>query len=237
MFRNDELIIPDNTVALWYGHVDIEKDKSDQCWRMLDQLEQAYAKRLKNELQQKRYIEVHGRLRQLLSGILNQAPEKLVIEKTAFGKPFLAEHPELAFNLSHSANDYIIGVGKNCRIGVDIEHCNARANFSALVTKCFAEEEIQYWNCLPEDQKKTAFYSIWTRKEAFVKAVGRGLALGLRGCVINPEKPDELLRIPMDCGNPSHWRVFEVVREPGVCSAIVVDEANSQVCQRDILAV
>jgi 4'-phosphopantetheinyl transferase len=234
MFCIDELIIPDDAVALYYGHVDVDKDKSDHCWRMLDQLEQAYVRSLRNELQQKRYIEVHGRLRQLLSGILDQAPEKLVIEKTAFGKPYLAEHPELVFNLSHSANDYIIGVGKNCSIGVDIEHYNPRANFSGLVSKCFADEEIQYWNSLPEDQKKRAFYSLWTRKEAFVKAVGRGLALGLKDCVINPDKPDELLRVPLNCGSPSQWRVFEVGRDRGTCIAIVVDQAVSQVCQMAI---
>ena len=224
----------DDTVALWYGHVDVQKEQFGYCWRMLDTLEQAYAKSLKNELQQKRYIEVHGRLRQLLSGVLSQAPEKLLIEKTAFGKPYLAEHPELVFNLSHSANDYMIGIGLNCRIGVDLEHCKARADFSGLANKCFAEEEIQHWHALPEDQQKTAFYRLWTRKEAFVKAVGRGLALGLKDCVFNPEQPGELLRIPSSYGSPANWRVFGVDRGQGLCSAVVVDQNVTQVCQRNI---
>jgi 4'-phosphopantetheinyl transferase len=234
MFRSEDWTMADDTVALWYGHVDVQKEQFGHCWRMLDTFEQAYAKSLKNELQQKRYIEVHGRLRQLLSGILNQAPEKLLIEKTAFGKPYLAEHPEQVFNLSHSANDYMIGIGLNCQIGVDIEHCKARADFSGLAKKCFAEEEIQYWNGLPEDQKATVFYRLWTRKEAFVKAVGRGLALGLKDCVFNPEKPDELLRIPSNYGSPANWRVFGIDRGQGLCSAVVVDRAINQLCQMDI---
>jgi 4'-phosphopantetheinyl transferase len=212
-------------IEIWHGHVSADHESYPHDWRLLDENEQAQAGKMKMALQRQRYVEIHARLRQLLAQLLNQAPEKIRLNKTAFGKPYLVDNPELVFNLSHSGNAFLIAVGStNCQLGVDLEQCKPRADFSALVKKCFAEQEIEYWNRLPEIQKKTEFYRFWTRKEAFVKAIGRGLALGLKQCVINPQKPSEFLSIPADCGLPSKWHVFDIATGQEVCSALVVDK-------------
>jgi 4'-phosphopantetheinyl transferase len=160
-----------------------------------------------------------------LARILNEPPEKIGIKTAEHGKPYLADTPELAFNLSHSENALVIALGWNCRLGADIEFCNPRTSLAGLVDKCFAVEEIAYWRQLPEARKTLEFYRFWTRKEAFVKAIGRGIALGLNQCVINPENPGEFLRIPADCGLASTWHVQDVDLGPGVCSAIAADKA------------
>ena len=181
-------------------------------------------RKFKNALLHKRYVEVHGRLRNVLAQTLNQPPEKIRIKKAEHGKPYLADYPELAFNLSHSADRLMIAVGWNCQLGVDIEICKQRINLSGLVDKCFAEEEAAYWNKLPEDQKKPEFYRFWTRKEAFVKATGHGIALGLNHCVINPENPTEFLRVPDKCGQASAWHVLDIDLGEGIFCAVVADK-------------
>ncbi|MGR9013211.1 MAG: 4'-phosphopantetheinyl transferase family protein, partial [Gammaproteobacteria bacterium] len=213
-----------DTVQIWHGAIAADDEHYQHYWRVLDATEQAQAEKFKIDLLRKRYVAVHGCLRNVLSQALNQAAEKISIKKGEYGKPYLADYPELAFNLSHSANTMAIAVGWNCRLGVDVECCKPRVSFAGLVDKCFAEEEIAYWSKQPEAQKTVEFYRFWTRKEAFVKATGRGIALGLNHCVINPENPVEFLRVPVECGQASIWQVHDITLGQDVCCALVTDK-------------
>ena len=233
--QDDELNT--GTIQIWHGDIAAEDAHYQSYWRVLDAAEQAHALRIKNDLQRKRYVEVHGRLRNVLAQTLNEPPEKIRINKAEHGKPYLTDNPELAFNLSHSASVIVIAIGWNCRLGVDVETCKPRANLAGLVDKCFAEEEAAYWRTLPEHQKTPEFYRFWTRKEAFVKATGRGIGLGLNRCVINPENPAEFLRVPASCGQPSSWRVLDLDLGAGVCSALVVDKEFAGIRLMDLAKV
>ncbi|MFI3157626.1 MAG: 4'-phosphopantetheinyl transferase superfamily protein [Methylococcaceae bacterium] len=213
-----------DTIHIWHGNIAADNAHYQNYWQMLDVAEQAHAEKIKNDLLRKRYVEVHGRLRNILAQALNEPPEKISIKKAEHGKPYVADRPELAFNLSHSASAMVVAVGWNCQVGVDIECCRPRTSLAGLVDKCFAEEESAYWNKLPEDQRITEFYRFWTRKEAFVKATGRGIALGLNRCVINPENQAEFLRVPADCGQAAMWHVLDMVLGQGICSALVTDK-------------
>lgn len=189
-------------------------------WRILHPTEQQHADTIKNGQLHTRYVEVHARLRILLAQAVNAAPEQLRIHKAKYGKPYLVDYPELAFNLSHTANKMVVAIAHNCELGVDIELCKTRANLPALVDKCFAEEERSHWQQLQKSQQTQAFYRFWTRKEAFVKATGRGIALGLKQCVINPENSNELLRIPKGYGQASEWLIQDIDLGESICGAL-----------------
>lgn len=214
-----------DTIQIWHGNISAEDANYQSYWRILDAAEQAHAGRIKIDLLHKRYVAVHGRLRNILAQTLHESPEEIKINKAEHGKPYLPDTPELAFNLSHSADAMVIAVGWNCQLGVDIESCKPRASLAGLVDKCFAEEEIAYWQKLPEAQKIPEFYRFWTRKEAFVKATGRGIGLGLSRCVINPENQAEFLRVPADYGQGSMWHAQDIALGQGICSALVTDKA------------
>jgi len=212
------------TIQVWHGNIAADDVHYQDYWQVLDAGEQAHAERLKNDLLHKRFVESHGRLRNILAQTLNEPPERLNIKKTDHGKPYLADTPELVFNLSHSESVMVIAVAWNCQLGVDIECCKSRTSLAGLVDKCFAEEEIAYWNKLPEDRKVTEFYRFWTRKEAFVKATGRGIGLGLNRCVINPENQAEFLRVPAEYGQASTWHALDINLGQGFCSSLVTDQ-------------
>jgi 4'-phosphopantetheinyl transferase len=216
-----------NDLAIWHGKVSAEDAHYPAYWRVLDAGEQAHAGKLNNPLLHKRYVEIHGRLRNLLAQTLNEPPEQIRIKKAEHGKPYLADYPELAFNLSHTADRAMIAVARQCQLGVDIEICKPRHNLSGLVEKCFAKEEAAYWEQLSEPQKIQAFYRFWTQKEAFVKATGRGIVLGLNRCVINPKKPAAFLRVPDSCGQAAAWHSLDVDLGGGICSAVVADKLFS----------
>lgn len=212
------------TIQIWHGNMAADNAYYKNYWRVLDASEQAHAEKIKNDLLHKRFVESHGRLRNILAQVLNEPPEQLNIKKTDHGKPYLADTPGLVFNLSHSENMMVIAVAWNCQLGVDIECCKSRGGLAGLVDKCFAEEEIVHWKQLPEDKKVTEFYRFWTRKEAFVKATGRGIGLGLSRCVINPENQSEFLRVPADYGQASTWHALDIDLGQGVRSALVTDK-------------
>jgi 4'-phosphopantetheinyl transferase len=213
-----------DTIQVWHGDLDGKDVDYQRYWRTLDEFEQAHAERITNDLLHKRYVETHGRLRRILAQTLNESPEKIRIGKGEHGKPYLADNPELAFNLSHSGRNMVVAVAWHCRLGIDIEQCRPRTTMAGLVDKCFAEEEIAYWQTLPEDRKMPEFYCFWTRKEAFVKATGRGIGLGLNRCVINPENPSEFLRVPAGCGQPSTWHIQDIAFQEHVRAAVVSDK-------------
>ena len=217
-------LLQNNEVKIWHGQVTAEDRFYKAYWDVLDDAEKNQANKMHGVLLHKRYVEIHGRTRQLLAKTLKLAPEKITIRKAEHGKPYLADYPALAFNLSHSAEKMMVALAWNCRVGVDIEVIKQRINVAGLVNKCFGTEEITYWNQLPGCEKNQAFYRFWTRKEAFVKATGNGIVLGLNNCVINPDNPKNFLRIPSQCGKPSEWHLQDIDLGDGVCSAIVTDK-------------
>ena len=210
-------------VTVFQAMVCAETHHDQRYWTVLDQLEYAKASRIKQPLLQHRYVEIHGRLRFLLGQWLNESPDQLQISRTEQGKPYLEHYPELCFNLSHTGEYVLFAIATQAQLGVDIEVCKARVNFAALVDKCFAKEERAYWNQLPELDQRQAFYHFWTQKEAFVKATGRGIALGLNACVVNPLHPSTFLSVPDDCGSVSDWHSLSLDCGAGLSAAIVTD--------------
>lgn len=218
----------DRIIRLWHGDCAATDPNIPHYWQILDPSEQQHALKLVNKNIKCRYIEIRARLRILLGDVLNTQPDKLRIQKTAYGKPYLIDYPELGFNLSHTANKLIIAIAYHCDVGVDIEFCKARTSLAGLVEKCFAEEEKHFWYQLAETEKTRAFYGFWTRKEAFVKAVGRGISLGLNRCVIDPLKPSELLRIPDGFGQTSEWFIQDIDLGESICGAVAAKNNSAK---------
>jgi 4'-phosphopantetheinyl transferase len=168
----------------------------------------------------------------LLADTLQQHPAQIQIARTDLGKPYLPDYPQFVFNISHTDNQLAFAIARHCQLGIDIERLQLRNNFSSLVARCFADEEAAYWHNLSADQKTAVFYQFWTKKEAFVKATGRGIALGLKECVVNPWQPETFLRIPEGCGAVANWRIVgldEGELATGLCGSVVVDTRSSEI--------
>jgi len=162
-------------------------------------------------------------LRQILSRYVLQSADELVIERGEFGKPYLRDFPEWQFNLSHSAEKMLIAVSYEKAVGVDIEQIKPRCSLSDLVKKCFALSEQNYWFGLPENEKTAAFYDFWTRKEAVVKAIGRGIALGMNHCEIDVNTPNLFLNLPVN----EKWQTQQLAISPDYCAAISTNGAGN----------
>lgn len=130
----------------------------------------------------RRFEVAHGRLRQLLGEVLQVAPGSLRFTVAEHGKPQIAgdarDH-DLRFNLSHSGGWGLVGWARGRDIGVDVECWRAMQDESALVHRFFSQAEIADYLSLPLPARSAGFFNCWTRKEAYIKAVGRGLGLPL----------------------------------------------------------
>ena len=155
-------------------------------------------------------------LRQVLARYL---PEKnLQIGRGEFGKPFLSDFKQWQFNVSHSGEKLLIAVSFDMPIGIDIEQIKPRKSLNSLVKKCFAVTEQAYWFELPENKKMNVFYDFWTRKEAVVKGIGRGIAIGLERCEIDANEPNHFLNLPV----AEKWFTQKIEISPDYSAAIAM---------------
>lgn len=195
--------------------------------RLLSATEAARCARFVFPLHGERYTVAHGRLRQLLAQLLDLPPRSLEFAAGTDGKPELdgdAAASGLRFNLSHSGALGLVGWSWQRDIGVDVEVWREMRDEAALVQRYFSAAEIAAWEALPAWQQHEAFFNLWTRKEAYLKALGRGLGLPLDSFDVNHERGPaaRLLRPSALAGNDLPWSLAAPAMELGVSLAVVL---------------
>lgn len=167
----------------------------------LSAAEQARARGMSHPQSRGTFIQARVALRHLLGLYLGAEPADVHFTVNPHGKPRLHgtdEDQGLVFNVSHSGNRVVIGLAWNTPLGVDVERVRGDRNLERLADACLAEGEIDRWQGLPPDLRPAVFHRWWTAKEALVKAIGRGVALGLRSIEVGPD--DRHFR-----GAPAGW--------------------------------
>jgi 4'-phosphopantetheinyl transferase len=166
----------------------ITHKQSESYSRMLSSAELARNQRYRFARDRHRDLVARALLRSSLGGLLDTRPEDVEFEMGAKGKPHLkpksesqcaADQPVLPFfNLSHSA-DWVILVVANFPVGIDVEFTKRKNNVLAIARNYFFGAEVEQLFALPFDQQRERFFDYWTLKEAYMKARGEGIALGL----------------------------------------------------------
>jgi len=177
---------------------------------LLSDDERVRARRFVFDVHRHRFVAGRGVLRLLLGGYLALPPEQLAFDYGAQGKPTLLTAtgtPPLRFNVSHSHAMALLAFSRGRTVGVDIEQVSADRATVAIAQRFFAPEEVAVFEALPEHQWVEAFFNAWTRKEAYMKADGRGLALGLDNfCVtLAPGEPAALLSTRWNPHDARRW--------------------------------
>jgi 4'-phosphopantetheinyl transferase len=179
----------------------------DDFWEILADDEKERAERFVFAKHKEIYIIVHGILRQLLARYLQIKPQEINFINNNYGKPEVAN---IHFNISHSHDMALLGFTKNSPIGIDIEFM--RKNFASLniARRFFSEHEIK---ALSQAKNRThAFFNCWTRKEAFIKAIGHGLSFPLNkfDVAIGTKKDSLLLDVRDNKYKVSDWSLTSI---------------------------
>ncbi|MCC6631061.1 MAG: 4'-phosphopantetheinyl transferase superfamily protein [Gammaproteobacteria bacterium] len=190
--------------------------------------EQARAARFLSPVHRDRYAVAHGRLREILAERLEVAPEDLQFGQAEHGKPHLAgSHARsgLQFNLSHSGDRGLVGWAESLHLGVDIELWRPLGDEAALVRRFFSPAENAAYVALPEPERTQGFFECWTRKEAYIKAVGRGLGLPLDSFDVSfgPGRKAALLRPSAEVQGDRGWSLAAPSLGQGVSAAVILE--------------
>ena len=163
---------------------------------LLDSGERNRAARFHFERDRDAFIASHGWLRTLLGRYLNADPRRIDFIFGHHGKPAIDGAP-VHFNLSHSGEMAACAVTRDCEVGIDIERVRPTSDIESIAERFFHPEECRKLFGLAEEERALAFFRCWTRKEAYIKALGAGLSAPLDSFAVTlaPEEPAAFVQI------------------------------------------
>lgn len=216
-----------NDVHVWQTSLRTSAARHDQFYATLAPDERARAARFHFPEHRARFIAAHGALRDILSRYLNLPADQLTFSTNPHGKPTLADpnHAWLQFNLSHSGDLALIAVARDHPVGIDVEHLTPPADFPRLVEQFFSANENAAFRALPESRRAAAFFAGWTRKEAYVKALGTGVSLPLDQFDVTMD-PDAPARLLADRRHPHHvetWFLHTFTPAPAYLASLAIE--------------
>ena len=197
---NAPFAINDLEIHLWAFTIGPVDSVAMQFRPLLSLEEEERASRFKFAHLSNAYAICHGLVRLLLSRYLGTDPKCIHFHYQLKGKPVLANCNGLTFNLSHTDGLMICGVTRACEIGVDVEKLRPLPDMLEVANSFFCPEETDELLSLPRDQRTLAFYCCWTRKEAYIKALGEGLSAPLHSFRVTLD-PTEVARFVHIQGN------------------------------------
>lgn len=205
-------------ISLWWIDLDDRRALQADAVHDLTAAERERAERFRFDRHRTRWLAARVALRRILARELGVALRDIAYDTLAHGKPTLggAHAGALEFNLSRSGGCALVGVTRDVALGVDVEAVKPIADIHAIAVGHFAAEERERLFALAPTDQVEGFYRIWTRKEAYIKATGTGLAQPLDRFAVSLE-PDPCAFIHLD-GNRSaarEWSLLQVVPPEG----------------------
>jgi 4'-phosphopantetheinyl transferase len=216
---------PVTAVDLWQIPLRQPAEQREQLASFLSHDEQERAARFHFERDRCAYQVARGVMRLLLAAYLEMKPTAVPIAYTTYHKPYLAPpHNRLKFNLSHTGEWALLAVCWEREVGVDIEQIRPLPELAELAERFFSPAEREALRALHPEQKARAFFNCWTRKEAFIKALGSGLYQPLDSfdVTLRPNEPAHLLRVEGDPAAVDNWRLHEIDAPAGYAAALFV---------------
>jgi 4'-phosphopantetheinyl transferase len=167
------------------------------------------ARRFRFDRHRRRYQVGRGVLRELLGAYLGMPAREVVFSYGPRGKPFLGGPAagSLSFNLSNSHELALVGLLRGPEIGVDVEFLKPMPDLEQIAERFFSASERTALRGLPAERKREGFFNCWTRKEAYLKAVGEGLAAPLDSFDVTliPGDPPRMLTLKGDAERARRW--------------------------------
>lgn len=200
------------TAHVFAFELQTDAERMEALYQTLSRMEVERANRFHFARDRNRFITGHGVLRQILAGYLGVNPAAVEFETGHRGKPSLSKRCNwlgLHFNLAHSRELGLMAVTLDGPLGVDVEEVRDIPEAAELVARFFSAREQLEFQRLSADAKPLAFFNLWTRKEAWLKATGEGISelLHLVEVSFLPGAPVELMKVPARFSGMGQWRL------------------------------
>jgi len=209
-------------VRVWSVRLDADEAQLHACEALLSADELERARRFRRPDLRRRYSVAHALLRRVLAAELGTNGAGLRFESGPHGKPALRDWPQLRFNLSHAGDLALYALAWRREVGVDLEQATPEVEIDPVARQMFSADERDALAALPLDERRQAFFRIWTRKEAYVKALGLGLAHPTRSFTVSGRAQDDDALRHDHClpDAPWQWRTADIAAAPGYHAAL-----------------
>lgn len=215
-----------NAVEIAISRLDPRPDAVCVLAEWLSSEERRRADRYGFDRDRRRFIVARARLRQLLALRLMIRPEAVELVYGAHGKPALARrsnHMDWRFSVSHCDETAVYAFSQGREVGIDVEAIREVRDADAIVSHFFSRSEQVAYLALDPGEKMLGFFNCWTRKEAFLKALGHGLShpLDCFDVSLAPGDPARILRVKDTPGCDAGWSLDSFTPSPGFVAAVV----------------
>ena len=229
------LSLSSGEVHVWRAALEQPPEVQESFLCTLDADEQTRAGRFHFEKHRRRFIVGRGVLRLLLGRYLDLRPEDVRFAYGPYGKPALdaAHHAAtLRFNASHSHELAVYAFAQDHDVGIDVEYIKDDFATEEIAERFFSASEVQALRALRVEQRAAAFFRCWTRKEAYIKAIGSGLShpLDQFDVTLAPNEPAALLRDHRDPDASAGWEMFNLDVAAGYVGALAVRTKGKRLC-------
>ncbi|WP_329558213.1 4'-phosphopantetheinyl transferase superfamily protein [Streptomyces uncialis] len=207
----DRVDVDTSCVHVWRIGLDVSQDRLTELRSRLSPAEEARARRCRLPVERDRFVVGRAALRDILSRCTGVSPGRLLLVRSARGRPRLAGPTTqgLDFNLSHSAATALLAVARDGQVGIDVEVVDPALDHRAMATRFLGADEAAAVRALPDAEGRRAFFTGWTRREAYAKA---------NDC-----------RVPVELEESGAWNVWDLTVGYGVRAALVAPAPVSTV--------
>jgi 4'-phosphopantetheinyl transferase len=198
--------LPHGALHVWQLNLERSEEELGALAELLSTDERDRAARFHFARDRHHYIAGRGILRNILARYLDQPARDLVFSYGLRGKPILSGAP-LQFNLAHSGGVAVIALSRDRSVGIDVEQIRVVPSWEGVTNSFFSAMEREAIQSLPSVDRLGAFFTCWTRKEAYLKATGEGIGVPLDSFDVSviPNSLPRLLRVQDASEETDRW--------------------------------
>ena len=203
---------------MWRTRLEQPAELQESYLRTLAEDERVRANRFHFEQHRRHFVVARGFLRVLLARYLDTTPPAVRFAYGPYGKPLLAGESSLRFNASHSGEWAVYAFVQDHEVGIDVEQIKEDFETEGIAERFFSAGEVETLNTLAAEERPAAFFRCWTRKEAYIKAIGSGLSHPLDSfdVTLAPGEPAALSRVE------ELWSLFDLDVATNYAGALAV---------------
>ena len=215
-------------VHVLHASLDAEFQNLPEWHAFLSQDERQRATRFHFDLHRARFIVARGILRRLLGHYLKIPPEQIAFRYGRNNKPAVLGDL-VHFNISHSEDRALFAFSATTALGVDIEAIRPLPDILQLASTAFSIAEQRALNALAPELQREAFFRCWTRKEAFIKALGHGMSYALDEFSVSLDEPARVVHVEAEPNAPAQWTLQHLTPHADFVGAIATRQQHSRI--------